>query len=68
MLKVIWEAIKDLKSDIKEVDRHVSDNYVRRDDFKDAIRDMKDDMRTGFANTDRTLGLIFKKLEGKEDR
>lgn len=68
VLKVIWEAIKDLKSDVKLVDRHLNENFVRRDDFKDAVREMKDDMKEGFNKVDQTLGLLFKKLEGKEDR
>ena len=68
VLKVIWDAIQELKGDIKNVDRHINDNFVRRDDFKDAIREMKDDMRAGFSNVDKTLGLIFKKLDGKEDK
>ena len=68
VLKVIWDAIQELKGDIKNVDRHINENFVRRDDFKDAIREMKDDMRAGFSNVDKTLGLIFKKLDGKEDK
>ena len=68
VLKVIWEAIKDLKSDVKLVDCHLNENFVRRDDFKDAVREMKDDMKEGFNKVDQTLSLLFKKLEGKEDR
>lgn len=68
VLKVIWDAIKDLKDEVRGVDRHINENFVRRDDFKDAIRDIKEDMRAGFSNVDKTLGLLFKKLEGKEDK
>lgn len=68
ILKVIWEAIKDLKGDLKEVDKHINENFVRRDDFKDAVKEMKDDMREGFNKVDQTLGLLFKKLDGKEDK
>lgn len=68
ILKVIWDAIQELKADVKNVDRHINENFVRRDDFKDAIREMKEDMRAGFSNVDKTLGLIFKKLDGKEDK
>lgn len=68
ILKVIWEAIKDLKTEVREVDRHIHDNFVRRDDFKDAIADIKSDMEKGFDKVDKTLGLLFKKLEAKEDK
>ena len=68
VLKVIWEAIKDLKSEVRDVDRHIHENFVRRDDFKDAITEIKTDMKEGFDKVARTLGLLFKKLEAKEDK
>lgn len=63
MLKMIWEAIRDMRSEIKELDKQMHDDFVRRDDFKEAIREIKDDMKAGFNKVDTTLGLIFKKLE-----
>jgi hypothetical protein len=42
------------------------EDFVRRDDFKDAVREIKDDMKAGFASVDATLRLIFKKLDNKE--
>jgi len=68
MLKVIWEAIRDVRVEIKELDKQMHDDFVRRDDFKEAIREIKDDMREGFNKVDRTLGLIFKKLENRNDK
>ena len=68
MLKVIWEALQDVRVEIKELDKQMHDDFVRRDDFKEAIREIKDDMREGFNKVDRTLGLIFKKLENRNDK
>jgi hypothetical protein len=68
VLKVIWEAIKDLKGEVRDVDRHLNENFVRRADFKDAVTDIKADMKEGFEKVDRTLGLLFKKLDNKEDK
>jgi len=68
ILKVIWDAIKELKEEVRDVDKHLNENFVRRDDFKDAIGEIKQDMREGFEKVDRTLGLLFKKLESKEDK
>lgn len=78
VLKVIWDAIRDmrqeiqkrderLQDDLKEMDTRMHTDFVRRDDFKEAVREIKDDMRNGFDKVDRTLGLIFKKLDGKVD-
>jgi len=67
-LKVIWDSIQSLRSDVKNLDTKMHEDFVRRDDFKDAVKDIKDDMKAGFNKIDNTLGLIFKKLEGKTDK
>lgn len=73
VLKVIWDAIQDLKKDMRQIERDLPEVYVRKDSFKEALTDMKDDMKTlrtdmkeGFTKIDGTLGLIFKKLEAKQ--
>lgn len=75
ILKVIWDAITDLKRDIRAMDQKMHEDFVRRDDFKDAMthvqKDMdeiKTDMKEGFKTVNATLGLIFKKLDHKEDK
>jgi len=67
-LKVIWDSIQSLRSDVKNLDTKMHEDFVRRDDFKDAVKDIKNDMKEGFNKIDSTLGLIFKKLDGKEDK
>ena len=67
-LKVIWDSLMELRRDIKTMDTKMHDDFVRRDDFKDAVREIKEDMRAGFSNVDNTLRLIFKKLDDKENR
>ena len=68
MLKVIWEAILELKKDVKQMDAKMHDDFVRREDFKDAIASVKVDVKDGFAKMDSTLNLLFEKLDKKEDR
>lgn len=68
VLKVIWDAIIELKKDVRGLDVKMHEDFVRRDDFKDAVTEIKQDMKEGFNKIDATLGLIFKKLERKEDR
>ena len=31
--KELWNAVQDLKTDVSELRAHVSDNYLRKDDF-----------------------------------
>jgi hypothetical protein len=64
-LKVIWDSLMELRRDIKTMDTKMHEDFVRRDDFKDAVREIKEDMRAGFSNVDGTLRLIFKKLDEK---
>ena len=68
ILKVIWDAIVELKKDLQKMDTKMHEDFVRRDDFKDAVSEIKQDMKDGFNKMDNTLGLIFKKLEKKEDK
>ena len=59
VLKVVWDAIQELKRDLREIEKDV----VRRDDFKDVIKEIKDDMKDGFSKIDSTLGVLFKKID-----
>lgn len=75
ILKVIWDAIKDLKTDLRTIERDLPEVYVRKDDFKEAIheikiemREMRQDMKVSFKHVDDTLNVIFEKLNKKEDR
>lgn len=42
--------------------------YVSKDDFKEAVKDLKEDVKSGFSKIDGTLATIFSKLDRKEDR
>jgi molybdenum cofactor biosynthesis enzyme MoaA len=68
MLKLIWEAIRDMRVEIKDLDKQMHEDFVRRDDFKEAIQEIKADMREGFNKVDTTLGLLFKKLEQRNNK
>jgi len=57
ILKTIWDAIKDLKMEIKELNREVNQDFVRREDFKDSILEIKE-----------MLNKIFDKLDNKADK
>ena len=77
ILKVIWDMLREMRTeihardtriqdDLKKLDSKMHEDFVRRDDFKDAVREIKDDMKAGFASVDTTLRLIFKKLDTKD--
>jgi hypothetical protein len=66
MLKLIWDAIREVKTEIKQLDSKVHQDFVRRDDFKDAISEMKTDMREGFSKVDQMLNMLSKKLDDRK--
>ena len=68
ILKIIWDAIQDLKKDLKGIDTKIHDDFVRRDDFKDAMSDHKQDMQNGFKEIKELIGALFKRLENKADK
>jgi DNA-binding transcriptional regulator GbsR (MarR family) len=57
ILKTIWDAIKDLKTEVRDLNREVNQDFVRREDFKDSMADIKD-----------MLNKIFDKLDNKADK
>ena len=65
---MIWDSISEVRKDLKQMDSKMHEDFVRRDDFREAIREIKSDMKEGFRSVNDTLGLIFKKLDNKEDK
>jgi len=57
MLKVIWDAIRDLKREVSTINREVHADFVRREEFSDAIR-----------RIETMCERIFDKLDGKADK
>ena len=57
MLKVIWDAITDLKKDVKDLNQEIHADFLRKDDYRDDINEIKG-----------MLEKIFDKLEKKADK
>jgi hypothetical protein len=53
----LWDAVQKLKADMSRLELSISDNYVKKDDWKDGIKELKE-----------MLGKIFDKLDSKQDR
>ena len=63
-LSRIYQAIDMLDSDVREM----PSRYIAKDDYREDIRDIKAEFREGLAGVNSTLGVIFKKLDKKEDK
>ena len=64
VLNNLSKSIERLDSDI----RGMPLNYVSKDDWREAMKDMRETMDKGFEKIDATLTTIFKKLDRKEDK
>ena len=53
----LWDAVQNLKADMSRLELSISDNYVKKDDFKDGVKELKE-----------MLNKIFDRLDAKQDR
>jgi len=56
-MNTIWQAVKRLQSDMSDMERHATETYVRRDDYRDDMVEVKALIRQ-----------ILSKLDDKADR
>ena len=57
MLKVIWDAITDLKKEVREMNKEMHQDFVRREDFAEAV-----------VRIETMCTRIFDKLDAKADK
>lgn len=55
--KTLWDAVHNLKDDIHRLEIELPSNYVRRDEFAEGFREIRD-----------MLVKIWDKLDGKVDK
>jgi hypothetical protein len=55
--RVLWEAVKKLQEDLHQLEIELPSNYVRKDEFSDNMREIKE-----------MLGKIFDRLDNKVDK
>lgn len=56
-LRQLWDAVEKLKQDIHEIEKDLPIAYIRRDEFSENIREIKE-----------MLNKISDKLDGKADK
>jgi hypothetical protein len=57
MLKVVWDSIRLLQDDVKDLERAMHTKYVSKDDYRADIQDLKSMVKA-----------IFDRLERKADK
>ena len=64
-------VLNNLSKSIERLDidvRAMPHTYVSKDDWRVAMTEMKDEMRSGFDRIEVNLNNVFKKLDKKEDK
>lgn len=64
VLTRIYASIDRLDADV----RNIPHSYVAKDDFRLAVNEIKTDIRSGFAQVDRTLAAMIDRVNEKADR
>lgn len=64
VLSRIYHSLDRLDEDVRKIPL----NYVQKDDFKTAVADIKNDIRSGFQQVDRTLNTLFERINEKADK
>lgn len=72
LFKVIWDTIKEVKNDMKDLSEIVHSDFARKEDFKDSIADIKTQMQQNrkefkedVAEVKQMLGKIFDRIDQK---
>jgi antirestriction protein len=53
IVKVIWDAVRSLEADIRDMERELHTNYVCKDDYRQDILEIKDMVKQIFDKLDR---------------
>lgn len=65
VLKILWDAISDLKVDMRQIERDLPEVYLRKDDWKEDMRQLREDMQRNFDKIEHTLDILFTKIDAK---
>lgn len=70
LLKVVWDALKELRVDLHEIEVDMPKQYVQKVDFKDVVSGLRTDLRENrednkaqFDEIKSMIGKIFDRLE-----
>jgi hypothetical protein len=55
--RALWDAVQKLQADIHQLEVEMPTHYIRRDEFQDGMREIKE-----------MLGKIFDRLDNKQDK
>jgi hypothetical protein len=57
LARELWVAVKELRADLHRIEIEMPTNYIRRDEFSEGMKEIKEMLRQ-----------IFDKMDGKADK
>jgi len=57
----VWGAMKELRRDLHVIEVNLPSNYIRKDEFTEALRDLKKEISDGFIR-------LHERMDGKADK
>lgn len=64
----LWDAIKELRSDIRKIERDLPEVYARRDEFRETIKEVRNEMNNRFDKLENMIGSLYDRLNDKADK
>lgn len=55
VLKVVWDSVNSLQADVKTLERLLHTEYVRKDDYRTDIQEIKEMVKAIFDRLDRKV-------------
>ena len=60
-MSTLWNSIQENKRAIHDAELHLANNYVKKDDFRDALKELKEEISSGFNR-------LYDEVKGKMDK
>jgi hypothetical protein len=51
-LRELWGAVKELRADLHRIEVDLPSNYIRRDEFNEGVRQIREDLQIVFQRLD----------------
>lgn len=64
----IWDSMKELRRDFHQIEKDLPEFYVRKDEFRDALREVKADIHARFDKLENMMSLFMDRLNDKADK
>lgn len=64
----LWDAVKELRRDVHKIEMNLPEIYARRDEFREAIKEVRTEMNNRFDKIENMIGSLYDRLQDKMDK